>query len=1020
MPIQLRSDGRPAGATAEGPQVYVAYCVKVALAASCAVSWLALPAYAQAQTATDATAQASAQPVASTQLEEVVVTGSRIGGITNENSPSPVSVITSEEIALTKASNIEDALSRLQGVSLGSTIASNNGGGGASNVSLRDLGQSRTLILIDGQRLIPVFGTTYAVPDLNTIPIALVDRLEVLRDGASSIYGADAIGGVVNIITKKNFDGVQVDYNYGAPTSGGGADQRNMAATLGLNSDRGNATISVSWDHDDPLPQSDRAWAVDPHDNAPFGEGGSDYRSQVNVLQWEGLANGDSNPAGITSKTVWIGGTQYSLANPAVAGLIPNVAYLPGLGTTKLNAGSPGWQYLTQELDRKQISISSHYDITPDVQFVMDGFFTDRQSQGALRPEPLLGDTISTTIFNGFEIPAYAPGNTVGQSFFAFLTPDQFGPRLYTDDSETYRIHGALKGSIFGSDYKWEVGFVDQSNSTRNITQNEGNFEHLAQITGQINCLDVPGGCSPATAAQLAVNPTVTSVPTTMPNFFNGPNMFTPAQVAYLTWNNTDVNNSYERYAYANINGPLFQLPAGPLKAALGVEHRNEAANDNPDILVQEGWGPNQSGPTGGGYGVSSVYVEFNAPLAKDLPGLKSLTLSPSARYDDYSSFGVAETWKVALEWTPIDDVRFRGSYSTGFRAPSVSELYDGQSISDITASGDPCDTRAAGFNGNSNVGLGVLTAGSTCSVAVAHGAAVTNFQSGNNNQTDQQQQVLEGGNPNLQPEKSFQYGIGAVLTPRYTPGLTLAVDYYNIRINNTVLTGGIVNATSADAVLDGCYGPSQIQADCALIERDPVTHTITQINSLNDNFGVARVTGTDYQLTYDTARAGWTLPFPGSFVIDLQAEEQYKNTQTNADGTVSSYVGFYQYSNEDINPKWKALATLAYNVGPFTAHWDTRFYDHMLNFGDLNGSGGGPNVYGNNIPNIYYNNISGSYRLKDYGVLKEARFVVGVNNLLNQEPPFLNGDSICKCNTLAGPFDMVGRFIYARASARF
>jgi iron complex outermembrane recepter protein len=968
-----------------------------------------LPVFAQVQT----------PATSNTTLDEVVVTGSRIKGITNADSASPISVITAEEIALTKATNLEDVLGNMTGVTLGSTIASNNGGGGASNVQLRDLGVSRTLILIDGQRLIPSFGVTFAVPDLNAVPISMVERIEVLRDGASSIYGADAIAGVVNIITKKHYEGVSMDVGYGAPTdSGGGGNSRNMSGSIGVNSDKGNVTVAASWDHIDPIQQAQRAWSTDPHQGASFGAGGSDYRSQLNVLQDE------------FSNNIWIGGTLYSLKNPATAGLVPNTLFLTApKNALKLNAGAPDWNFLTQGIDRKQISVNSHYDIADNTRFVLEGFFTDRTSEGSLRPEPLLGDSIATTIFPGFFVPGYAPGNTTGVPITAFLTPDQFGPRQYDDVSQTYRIRTGFEGTFGSSGFNWEAGFVDQHNTTRNVTHNEGNFNHLAQITGQINCVDVPGGCSNATPAQLAesasqqssllVNPgpqtaLVTRVPTVMPNFFNGPNMFTPAQVAYLTWDNTDVNTSTERYAYASINGPLFDLPAGPIRGAFGVEHRNEFAGDTPDLLVQEGYGPNQSQPTSGGYNASSVYAEFNIPIFKNAPFAQNLTVSPSGRYDKYNTFGDARTWKFGVEWTPFDQIRFRGAYSTGFRAPSVSELFAGQGISDITGDGDPCDTRAAGFNGNSNVGGGVLTAGSTCSKAVANGAAVTTFQSGNNNQTAQQQQVLQGGNPNLQPEKSSQYGLGFVLTPSATPGLSLAVDYYNIRIDNTVLTGGVVNATSVDAVLLGCYGPQQNQAYCALVHRAPGSGTIVQIDSLNDNFGTARVTGTDFELTYNTAKANWTLPFPGSFLLDLQAEEQYKNTQTNADGSLSSYVGFFQYSNENINPKWKGHAILEYTVGGWTAHWDTRFYEHMQSFD------GGPDVYGNNIPNMWYHNISGSYTLKDVGIFKDTRFVLGVNNLLDKDPPFLSADSICKCNTLAGPFDLVGRFVYARISAKF
>ena len=959
---------------------------------------------------------AQEQPAASQQIQEVTVTGSRIQGITNANSPSPISVTTAEDILKTGATNIEDVLSRMIGPDFGNggvSSASNNGGIGLSVVGLRNLGPPRTLILIDGQRLIGTYSGTTEVVDLSAVPLAMVDRIEVLRDGASSIYGADAIGGVINIITKKHAEGATFDASYGQ--TGHTDDQtKNLMGSIGVNSDRGNLLVAASWDHEDPVQQSARSYAEDPHLGGP-AEGGSTYRSQLDTLQ-------DEN-----SNNIWINNTLYSLKNPAAAAFLPNDVYLTGAGKIKLNAGAPGWNYLSQGLDRKQISYSGHYDITPAVTFVSEAFFTDRDSLTSLRPEPLLGDSIATSTFPGFFVPSFAPGYPTGvegaYGFAAFLTPDQFGPRRYDSDSQTYRIRNGVEGNFTIADHKynWEAGYIDQHNSTTFVTKNEGNFEHLAQLTGLVNCVDVPGGCTTlATPIHTSnydpvTNPVttmITSIPTVQPNWFGGPSgIFTPAQVAYLTWNNTDRRTSTERVTYGDVNGDVFALPAGEIRAAIGAEHRDEFLADNPDILVQEGWGPNQSLPTAGGYNVSSVYAELNVPILKDLPGVESLTSDLSGRRDHYSTFGNATTYKFGVEYTPIEDVRLRGSISTGFRAPNVAELFGGTAISDLTASGDPCDTRAAGYNGNANVGTGILTAGSTCAKAVNNGNAVTNFQSGNNSQTDEQQQVEVGGNPGLSPEKSNNWGLGLVLTPRMAQGLSLAVDYYNIRISNTVLTSGIVGATSVDTVLEGCYGPQQNEAYCSLIQRN-AQGTIIQINSLAANFGIARVTGIDYQLTYDTSAL--TLPIPGNFKFDLQVSEQFTNTQTNADGSISSYTGAFQYSNESIEPKFKGLMAIDYGLGGFTLHYDARYLERVTNF-----DGSAP-TYGNEIPAYVYHNLSGSYKLKNVKYVKEATIVIGVDNVADKDPPFVNGDSICKCNSLAGPYDMVGRFFYARLSTKF
>ena len=220
-----------------------------------------------------------------TTPETVVVTGSRIP-VLNATSASPISTATAEQIQLTSAFNAEDVLTKLVGPDTtgGISNASNNGANGLSEIGLRNLGPTRTLVLIDGQRLVPIFSSSISVPDLNSIPISMIDRVEVLRDGASSIYGADAIGGVINFITKKDFQGLQFDANFGASEHGGG-DLYSITGTMGFNFDKGNLTISLLNEHQSPVDTKDRDWVQDPHLGQAGLEGGSTYRSQLNILQ---------------------------------------------------------------------------------------------------------------------------------------------------------------------------------------------------------------------------------------------------------------------------------------------------------------------------------------------------------------------------------------------------------------------------------------------------------------------------------------------------------------------------------------------------------------------------------------------------------------------------------------------------------------------------------------------------------------------------------------------------------------
>jgi iron complex outermembrane receptor protein len=974
---------------------------------------------------------ALAQADQTESVETVVVTGSRIP-TTNATSPSPVSVKTDAEIRMTSAFSLEDVLRTMVGPDQtnGSGNASNNGGVGISEIGLRNLGPARTLVLVDGQRLVPVFTNfvgAVSLADLNSVPIAMVDRIEVLRDGASSIYGADAIGGVVNIITKKDFEGFQVDAHGGVSQHGGG-DEYGVTGTLGINVDHGNLTISMLNEHKSVVDAADRDWAQDPHFNDPNFEGGSSYRNQLNILQ-------DEN-----SDTVWNNGVAQSLfGNPAL-GDLPCLTYFPLADRVKLNAGCPdikGGKTLQGGIGRTQVALNGHYDITSNIRFVGQAFYTRRDSIQRLRPEPLLGDAIASTnpktgqpVFGGFMVPVSWPGYaSLGSAVItpfdtthgvgckdpagcitAFLTPNEFGPRTYKQVANTYRIRFGLEGDIF-NDYHWEIGYVLQRDDTTQRTLNSGNWQHLAQATGQAPCVDVPGGCTFSPAFGY-------NIPTSPFNFFNGVGTLTPDEVAYLTYTMVDTNFSYQNYGYADITGPLFELPAGKVEASLGFERRFEHLEDSPDALVQAGYAANPSAPTAGGYDVTSVFGELRIPILKDMPMAESLVITPSARFD-HSTFGGAKTWKIGGDWQVIDDLRFRGTYATGFRAPSTAELFGGQGISYVSVAGDPCDSRAPGFNGNDNAGLGSLAAGSACynqlSAQGLSPAQIANYQSPENNLSNDQRGLIIGGNPNLKPEQSRSWNIGAVLTPTFLPGFSFDIDYYEVKITNSILTGGIAQNSSPNLVVLGCY-VDQNPDYCSQITRNG--SGIFQIGSLNTNFGTSQVRGMDLQATYSTAAAGLELPIPGDFTINIEAEREFLNTIENPDGTTNSFVGLFLYSNESIQPTWRGTLNINYTHDWLGLHWDTSFINGTKNHDDPTTL-----VYGNYIPSYFYHNVSASFDLtgmvSDTGFMKGMNLIVGINNLADKDPPFLGQDSICKCNSYAGPYDFVGRFFYTRITLK-
>jgi iron complex outermembrane receptor protein len=968
-------------------------------------------------------------------VETVVVTGSRIQ-TTNLTSPSPVSVTTAEQIQMTKATNLQDVLTKMIGPDVAGGISenSNNGGVGDSVIGLRNLGPPRTLVLEDSQRVLPVFIGAISAPDLNAIPLSMVDHIEVLRDGASSVYGAGAIGGVINIITKKDFSGLQIDL-YGGDSEHGGGATYSLSGTMGANFDKGNVTFNATHDWTGAVGGWQRDWSTATH--MENGGHGSSYRFQNDFLE----------NASFTDAYVGNGvtGARFSSNTPQN---LPCSTYFPNFynGYNLLNANCKSqygdWNTLQGSLDRTQLSANGHYDITNNVTFVLQGSFTDRRSEQLLRPEPLLGTQIATTsdggatIFPGFLVPmdvhwgypggavnpgTACPSNPGVHCVVGELVPLQFGPRDYKQTSDTYRIRAGLEGHLWG-DYKWEIGYVQQRNNTELQVANSGNFLHLAEMLGELPCVDVPGGCTTGVAGWGGM-----SVPSTPVNFFAGPVNMSQDQLNYLRYTSQNTQQSVENFAYADISGPLFDLPAGKIEGSLGAERRWEHDTNQPDALVQDGYGANRTNPTSGGYGVYSVYGELAIPVFKNEPFAQSLEIHPSARYDHFSNFGDATTWKIGAEWVVTDDIRFRGAYDTNFREPSVAELFGGTGVSYLGVAGDPCDSRTV-INGNTNMphtgaeATARLAPGTTCYAQLAAlgytAGQIATYQSPENSLSKDQRGFLIGGNPTLKPEKAHQWTAGFVLSPHWVPGLSFAADYYEVTVTNAII-GGFPLSIGQDTFLQDAFASTGQNFQYANLVTRTKTAGIQQIVSTNANFGINKVTGLDMELGYNNDWASLGIGLPGSFSFNTQVSRQFQNYVTNPDGSVTNFLATFNSGSEVLQPRWKGTMALDWNFGGWALHWDL---DWIGNTHNLDGS---PDSHGNEIPDYFYHNISAGYELgglfKDEGVLvSNSRLIVGVDNLFDKDPPYISSDSVCKCNTLAGQqIDLMGRFFYMRITTK-
>ena len=732
----------------------------------------AVPALAQnANPGTDQSAQAAPQ------TETIQVTGTRIRN-TDAQAANPITVVSSEDIAKEKATTVEDILKKLPSVDFsgGLSANSNNGGAGASAIGLRNLQPARTLILVNGYRF-PFTDTEGAATavDLNSIPVQMIDHVEILRDGAASIYGADALAGVVNIITKQHYNGVEIHGSVGETSYGDGLTY-SAGSMMGSDFDRGNILIDVETSHTDPISQSARSWSTDQF------IGDNPYAACANCSSKLPFLTGKIGGVGPTLAFVGPGNV-VPLNSPTLLGA-PGLIYSPANGREFLDLTQQPDLVVGQET--KQINLAGHYDILPNVTAVLEGFYTDRTSHEQLNPEPL-SSTITTGIYPGLVIPALLPDGTknpqnpYGQDITnANFRPFGGGDRQYSDDVQTYRIRAGLEGTIFGN-YNWAAGYVYGVSDGRYNVAGSVNFYHLGQETGQFACgVDVISGCHVA-------------------NFFAP---LTAADIKYLEY--TDIDNSQleEDYFYANISGPVYHLPAGDVSMAFGVEQRNEGGFDHPDSLRAAGDADSDAQPTQGAYSVSSSYAEINIPVLKDAPFAKSLTLDASARYDYYTSFGRALTWKASVDYAITDDFRFRGSDSTGFRAPQIKELFGGKFQTFPTYNGDPCahapDGTAAG---------GSAAGSATCNAALrAVGINPATYTSQLDAVPNPQVAAIAGGNSDLKPETSQEFTVGMVFTPHWVQGLSFTTDYWNIHIRNAIQDGGV----DPNSLVAACYNANQ------------------------------------------------------------------------------------------------------------------------------------------------------------------------------------------------------------------
>ena len=778
---------------------------------------------------------------------EIVVTGSLIRN-PNLVQSTPVNATTADEIDLLQSNVAEEVLRELPGVvpSIGSAV--NNGNAGASYVDLRGLGSERNIVLLDGQRIVPA--DLQGRVDLNNVPLALVERVDALTGAAVTTYGADAITGVVNFITRKDFAGAEISGGSQLTEKGDGHTFR-IDATVGGNFDdgRGNAVLSIGYQQADPVFQGDRDFSFEQISSFTGGAGGSGTAVPSRFSGTRPLDPATGLPS--VDPTVQNGGVRQ--VNAAGAAVAPFASF-------NFNP----FNVFQTPFKRFNIFAQANYEISDAVEVYTRGMFSKNTVDTIIAPSGAFGGSVNINLNNPF-LPAtlrnqfcafdvnprediYTPRFTPAQcaaaatatgrsdpnyreiglgGFVAFdvnndgilaaeegfdpnpaitlnrRTPE-VGPRISNYVTTVFDYRLGLRGAISDS-IDWDIsgayGESENAQAIKNFTL-QSRFRQAALADSATSCQNSSNGCVPV-------------------NLFGPEGSITPEMAAFLTADSTTIVRTTLAQVRGTISGDAgFASPwaSEAVGFAVGGEFREYGATQSSDLLAQT---PGELGGAGGAapnidgnYNVYEAFGEIIAPIVEDKPMFHSLTLEAGLRYSSYTVKGATSqnqttTWKAGGSWEPVESLKFRGNYSRAVRAPNIGELFTPQTVGLTNLSIDPC----AGAAPTSNANLRAI--------CIAQGAPVGSIGS-ITNPTAGQANLTVGGNLDLKPEKADTLTLGFVYQPDFVPGFNVSLDYYNIKIDSvigTALPGDIIAA---------CFGAisasSATSAACTNIRRNPLT----------------------------------------------------------------------------------------------------------------------------------------------------------------------------------------------------
>ena len=901
----------------------------------------------------------------SADIEEVVTTGSRIARPEVATS-APVTVVSSDDIKNSGLTDLGEVLRQISATQ-GSlpTLNTNNGGSGGVRYSLRGIGSSRTLLLLNGRRVVPMGNGAAASPDLSHIPTAMIERIEVLKDGASAIYGSDAMAGVVNIITKKSHDGVTVDlFKSDSQDTNMGVEE--FSVVVGTESNKGSTVIGFTSSENFGAFMSEQPW------------------SNTEVWAPAYFAADDARVEGSNCALACYPGG--SSAPPWVRAFGPSGSYTlgPEYGDFRAWTGTDAYNYnpvnyLRTPQQKYSFTMNSSYQINDSMGFFAEVLFSNVESKRALAFEPL-----APLAFFGVPAP-YTVDNyynmTFGPKFDADGNLDPNGDPVQIDDwrrrmvenaqrlddrdTNVYRVVLGLEGTL-DNGMNWTAFFNFGRNDADITSRGYFNLEKVREAAGP-TYFDANGDLKCGVDANTSISSACVPL-----NIF-GKDSVTPEMLQYISgdWDSYGMGENEQKNYGATISGAV--PGRDNLSFAAGYEYREDSGSTTNDGLILQGiTTAGSSLNTSGSYEVDDLFVELL--YVKD-----SLEVSLASRYSDYSTFGTTTNSEVGFQYTVSDQVTLRGTFSEAFRAPSVPDLYGGTFLSYPTAD-DACDDNTA-------------SGGQASSFCQANGVPATGYVS-----NLVQIPTLYGGNPNLQPETSESWTMGAVIDP--VDGLTMTVDYWSIEIENAVGTVGTTDLIRLCAT-QGLYCDRTFRFSSPA----SVEGQIIRVEDTNNNVGTETYTGVDLGIAADlpSFRGGdLTLDMQATYNEETQVITAAGLVVEDLAGTVSQTYGMYS--------RWRALTNLNWNKGNINVTYTNRYIhgvtDEVDDFWTLE-----PTY--TEIPEVMYNDITVSYSTDNMGTI-----ALGVTNFTDEEVPFV--PSAFNANTDQENYDLFGPVVNVRYNYTF